>query len=91
MCLAKNLQRGDFALEENRGKTNFDSWALDQKKRAFEVRYALFDYFVNIRSSLKGRLPQLILLSKAKQSISTNEEINSVIKKFVDCQILVGG
>ena len=37
------------------------------KKRALEVRYALFDYFVDIRSSLKGRLPQLILLSKAKQ------------------------
>ena len=37
------------------------------KKRGLEVRYALFDYFVDIRSSLKGRLPQLILLSKAKQ------------------------
>ena len=37
------------------------------KKRAREVRYALCDYFVDIRSSLKGCLPQLILLSKAKQ------------------------
>ena len=39
----------------------------DLKKNAFEVRYALFDYFIGIRYSLKGRLPQHILLSKSKQ------------------------
>ena len=37
------------------------------KKKALEVRYALFNYFIDIRYSLKGRLPQHILLSKAKQ------------------------
>ena len=36
-------------------------------KKALEVRYALFDYFIDIRYSLKGRLPQHILLSKTKQ------------------------
>ena len=43
------------------------SWVLAQKKKAFEVRYALFDYFIDIRYSLKGQLPQHIILSKAKQ------------------------
>ena len=32
-----------------------------------EVRHALFDYFIDIRYNLRGRLPQYILLSKAKQ------------------------
>ena len=38
-----------------------------QKQKALEVRYALFDYFIDIRHSLNERLPQHILLSKAKQ------------------------
>ena len=37
------------------------------KKKALEVRYDLFYYFIDTRYSLKGRLPQHILLSKAKQ------------------------
>ena len=36
------------------------------KKQVLEVRYPLFDYFFDIRLRLKGHLPQLILLSKAK-------------------------
>ena len=65
-CLEK-LQRGEFALEENCGKNKYRLMGAGPKKQALEVRYALFDYFVDIRSSLKGCLPQLILLSKAKQ------------------------
>ena len=44
-------------------------WLMDAgpKNRALEVGYALFDYFVDIRSSLKGRLPQLTLLLKAQK------------------------
>ena len=37
------------------------------QKKVLEVQYALFDYFIDIRYSLKGRLPQHILLSKVKQ------------------------
>ena len=37
------------------------------KKKALEVRYDLFYYFIDTRYSLKGRLPHHILLSKAKQ------------------------
>ena len=36
-------------------------------KKAFEVRYGLFDHFIYVKYSLKGRLPQHVLLSKAKQ------------------------
>ena len=39
-----------------------------EKKNAVEVPYALFNYFIDVRYSLKGRLPQHILLSIAKQS-----------------------
>ena len=42
------------------GKKLLKFWSI-------EARYALFDYFIDIRYSLKGRLPQHILLSKAKQ------------------------
>ena len=54
-CLEK-LQKGDFALEENCGKNKCLFMLAVSKKRALDVR-----------SSLKRRLPQLILLSQAKQ------------------------
>ena len=65
-CLEK-LQRGDFALEENCGRNKYQLMGAEPKNRALEVRHALFDYFVDIRSSPNRLLPQLILLSKAKQ------------------------
>ena len=34
--------------------------------KALEVRYALFEYFVDIRNSLKGRLPRKLFLAKAR-------------------------
>ena len=40
---------------------------LAPPKKPLEVRYALFDYFIDIKYSLKGRLPQHFLLSQAKQ------------------------
>ena len=49
-CLEK-LQRGEFALEENCGKNKYRLMGAGPKKRALEVRYALFDYFVDIRSA----------------------------------------
>ena len=36
-------------------------------KRALEVRGALFHFFIDIRYTLKGRLPRSILLGKAKE------------------------
>ena len=41
------------------------SWVLAPQE-TLEVRYALFEYVIDIRYSLKGRLPQHILICKAK-------------------------
>ena len=41
-----------------------------RKKNAPEVREALFSYFVDVRESMKGRLPKLLLRLKAKQLYS---------------------
>ena len=58
-------------------KVIWNEWLIGTvpKKQALEVRYALFEYFVHIGSSLKGRLPQLILLSKAKQLDEESSEL----------------
>ena len=58
-------------------KVIWNEWLIGTgpKKQALEVRYALFEYFVPIGSSLKGRLPQLILLSKAKQFDGESSEL----------------
>ena len=36
------------------------------RQRAPEVRFGLFEYFVDIRNSLKGRLPKKLFLAKAR-------------------------
>ena len=41
-----------------------------RKKNVPEVREALFSYFVDVRESMKGRLPKLLLRLKAKQLYS---------------------
>ena len=66
-CCLEKLERGDFALEENCGKNQYRLMGDGPKKRALEVRYGWLDYFVDISSSRKERLHQLILLSKPKQ------------------------
>ena len=66
-CYLEKLERGDFALEENCDKNQYRLMGTGPKKRALEVKYDWLDYFVDISSSRKERLPQLILLSKAKQ------------------------
>ena len=65
-CLEK-LEKGEFDLEENCCRNKYCVTGADPPKKALEVQYTLFDYFIDIRYSLKGRLPQHILLSKAKQ------------------------
>ena len=60
------LEKGEFDLEEDCCKNKHRG--AGPPKKALEVRYALFDYFIDIKYSLKGRLTQRILLSKAKQS-----------------------
>ena len=41
-----------------------------RKKNVPEVREALFSYFVDVRESMKGRLPKCLLRLKAKQLYS---------------------
>lgn len=65
-CLEK-LQRGEFALKENCGRNKYKFIGAKAKKRSLELRYATYDYLADMRSSLKGLLPRLILLSRAKQ------------------------
>ena len=44
-------------------------------KRAIEVWIALFDYFFDVRSTLKGRFPKFMLIAKAKEIYSTYCEL----------------
>ena len=44
---------------------------LGPPKRAIEVRIALFDYFIDVRSTHKGRFPKFMLIAKAKEIYST--------------------
>ena len=63
-CLEK-FERGDFDAEENNTSKKFRLPGAGPPVRALEVRDALFDYFIDIRGSLKGRLPLFMLHAKA--------------------------
>ena len=65
-CLDK-LEKGLFDIEENHCSNKFRVLGAGPTRRAIEVRHALFDYFIDVRSSLKGRLPGSVLVAKAKQ------------------------
>ena len=65
-CLDK-LEGGDFSIEGNNSKTKFKLLGAGSLKRETEVQLALFGYFIDVRSSLKGRLPRFILMAKAQE------------------------
>ena len=65
-CLQK-LDNGDFDAEENRRSDKYRLLGAGKPRHAVEVRQALFSFFIDVRTSLKGRLPRSILISKAKQ------------------------
>ena len=65
-CLEK-LGKGEFNIEENCANNQYCLMGAGPKKRAIEVRSALFDFFIDVRHIFKARLPQSILLSKATQ------------------------
>ena len=61
-----NLRRANSKVK----KTAAGRYSLTDggpKKRAIEVRYALFNYFIDIRSAFKVRFSQELLLAKAKE------------------------
>ena len=57
---------GEFVKEGNVSTSKYRVIGAGPPQRAVDVRYALFEYFVNIRNSLKGRLPKNIFLAKAR-------------------------
>ena len=61
------LERGDFFIEGNTSKTKFRLLGAGPPKRSIEIRLALFDYFIDVRSSLKGWLPFFILKTKVQE------------------------
>ena len=73
-CLQK-LETGEFDIEGNCSSKKFRIMGAGPPKKALEVRSALFDYFIDIRSVLKGRLPRMILLSKAEEIYASYKEL----------------
>ena len=65
-CLEK-LDRGKFDTEENRRSDRFRVLGAGKPKHVVEVRQVLFSFFIDVRTSLKGRLPRSTLIFKAKQ------------------------
>ena len=65
-CLEK-LDRGEFDAEENGRSDKYRVLGAGKPKYAVEVRQALFSFFIDVRTSQKGRLPQSILISEPKQ------------------------
>ena len=65
-CLEK-LEKGEFNIEENCASNRYRVMGAGPKRRAIEVRSALFGFFIDVRDIFKARLPQCIMLSKASQ------------------------
>ena len=60
-CLQK-LETGEFDIEGNCSSKKFRIMGAGPPKKALEVRSALFDYFIDIRSVLKGYLVYIFKL-----------------------------
>ena len=63
----EKLGRGESDAKENQRSDKFWVLGAGKTKHAVEVRQALFSFFIDVGTSLKGRLPRSILMSKAKQ------------------------
>ena len=65
-CLAK-LDKGDFEIEGNDRKDKYRLLGRGAPKKTLELILSLFDYFIDIRTELKGILPRKLLLAKANE------------------------
>ena len=63
-CYEK-LEKGDF--EDGAALKRFRTTGGGRKSRAPEVRETLFQWFIDVRTSLKARLPKSLFLLKAKK------------------------
>ena len=62
----KLRETGQFDIEGNDVAGKFRVLVAGAPKKAVEVRKALFEYCIDIRSTLKARLPKGLCLAKAK-------------------------
>lgn len=60
------LKNGKFDIEGNSSQSKFRVLGAGAPKRCLGVRRELFEFFIDIRSCLKARLPKKIFLAKAK-------------------------
>ena len=68
-------KKGKFDIEGNCSKKHFRVAGAGPPTKAVEVRNSLFEYFIDVRTALKGRLPKKLFLAKAKELLqSYNEE-----------------
>ena len=89
-CLDK-LEAGTFDIEGNTSASHYRIKGAGPPVRALEVRQSLFDYFVDVRCSLKGRLPRKLLIAKAHEIYETYWDLKRKagetpdVLKFTDC------
>ena len=60
------LTAGQFDIERNDLSNKFRVAGAGTPKKAIDLRNDLFQYYIDIRSSLKAKLPKNILLAKAR-------------------------
>ena len=60
------LTTGQFDIEGNNVSNKFRVAGAGAPKKAIDLRKELFQYFIDIRSSLKTRLPKNIFLAKGR-------------------------
>ena len=56
-CLEK-FDNKDFEIEGNNSTKNYRRMVAGPPTKAVELRQSMFDYFIDVRCSLKGRLPR---------------------------------
>ena len=62
----KLLETSQFDIEGNNIAGKFRVVGAGAPKKAVEIRKVLFEYFIDIRSALKARLPKALFLGKTK-------------------------
>ena len=60
------LEEGKFDMEGNDSRKRVRVAGAGPPKKVLDVRKQLFEYFVDVRTSLKGRLPTSVFLFKAR-------------------------
>ena len=88
-CLTK-FENGQFNIEGNDGAKRYRLLGAGPPRKAVELRESLFDFFIDIRYSLKGRLSVYLLKLKAEELYATyrqlKQEAGEVPEDIVICK-----